>query len=101
MIKVTIGAESVVAENFDLQWLHALIDARRRAGADASVLVEIKADDVDLTLRAPARPGRGSSRELSKAEEFIIERWLAGGLNDDGFSVDALYNFLRVVRGFS
>lgn len=101
MIKVTIGSESREGEDFSLQWLHSMIDARRRGGVDVSVVVEIKADDVDLVLRAPPRPSRGGSREPSKAEDFILDRWRVGGLNDAEFSVDSLYNFLRGIRGFS
>lgn len=101
MIEVTIGGERRVSESFDLQWLHSAIDARRRNGADSSVLVKIKSDEVDLVLRAPAGSGGGSARDLSKAEDFIIERWLSLGLSKPDFDVDALHSFLRYMRGFA
>lgn len=101
MIEVTIGGERRVGEAFDLQWLHSAIDARRRNGADSSVLVKIRSDDVDLVLRAPAMAGRGSARDLSKAEDFIVDLWSSLGLSNPDFEVEAMHSFLRKVRGFA
>lgn len=101
MIEVTVGGERRVGETFDLQWLHSAIDARRRNGADSSVLVKIKSDDVDLVLRAPAGSGRSSNRKLSKAEDFIVDRWVSLGLSEPDFNVDAMHSFLRSMRGFA
>ena len=101
MVTVKIGQETRDADGVSPQWLHEAIEARRRDGADGSVLIKIVADEVDVTLRAPAGPGRGSARELSKAEDYILDRWTHLGLSSDGFSIDALYKFLRDMRGFS
>lgn len=101
MIQITIGRDTKAGDEASVQWLHSTIDSRRSDGVDSSVLVRIEAEGVDLYLRAPARPGRGEPRQLSKAEEFILERWNALGLSDAEFSVDSLYAFLRTMRGFS
>ena len=101
MISIKIGSEERQLEEMTLQWLHESIDSRRKMGADASVLITIDSDDVDLVLRAPARPGRGSAREFSKAEDFIIDRWNHLELSNQGYSVESLYNFLRLMRGFA
>jgi hypothetical protein len=101
MITVKIGQETREVEAVSPQWLHEAIESRRHNGADSSVLIKIVADDVDIALRAPAGPGKGSVRELSKAEDYVLDRWTHLGLSSDGFSIDALYKFLREMRGFS
>ena len=93
MIKVCIGnnsfepVEDVLKANLQKQIANA--------NPTPCVRVQFKCPNIDLTLGTGACQGMPLDRELTRAEEALLEKWKDRDLNADDLSPGRLVAFLR------
>ena len=101
MITITIGHSSRTIKEFSPSWLREQIDARRAAGANAVVRVDIKTACANLTLATPGDPGSGGGgRPPNHQEREIFDLWNKRGLNRADFIIGQLVAFLSQIKSW-
>jgi len=98
-VRVIIGTSERDINNIEQNWINEQINRRRREKVPVCVNVIINHGDINLSLRTSDCPNTGGNiRNLTGAENEILDIWNKLHLSDTDFSSGNLVAFLKQIK---
>lgn len=95
MNTISIGNDTRPLDQADPEWITQEIIQRRKDGLSVCVRIQIRTDDLGMTLSTPACGGGGGGRPPTSRERELLDLWNKHGLNEEGFSPGSVVAFVK------